>query len=69
LAFTKEELIKINAVQLTLIEELGIGKEGEKCLINNCSDSNLLPSPLCLGHTAGALNYLEKYEKQERTKK
>ena len=68
-AFSKEELIKINAKQLTLIEELGIGKEGEKCLINNCSDNNIFPSPLCLGHTAGALDYLENYGKQKRTKK
>jgi len=48
---------------------LGRGKEGEKCLIKNCADSNLFPSPLCLGHTAGALDYLENYGKQERTKK
>ena len=68
-AFTKEELIKINATQLTLIEELGIGTEREKCLINNCSDNNLPPSPLCLGHTAGALDYLENYGKQKKNKR
>jgi len=51
------------------VEELGRGKEEEKCLIRGCADSNLFPSPLCPGHTDGALDYLENYGKQERTKK
>jgi hypothetical protein len=64
-----KKIIEINSKQSVVVEELGKGKEGERCLINNCQDNNLFPSPLCLGHTAGALDYLEDYGRQKRTKK
>jgi len=65
-----QKLIKINAKQLVLIKRLGItGKEGEKCLIKDCQENNISPSPLCQGHSAGALKYLEKQEKSARTRK
>src|SRR6185437_8202957 len=64
-----KKIIEINSKQSVVAEELGKGKEGEKCLINNCQGNNLFPSPLCLGHTAGALDHLEDCGKQKRTKK
>jgi len=65
-----QKLIKINAKQLTLTKGLGIiEKEGEKCLIKDCRENNISPSPLCQGHSAGASKHLEKQEKSSRIRK